>query len=175
MEYQPEAKLEDYPKWVSLEMTEEIVKQMKTKICKIYLKNGKKGTGFFCSISIQNKNEINVLITNNQVIDEKVIKEKEIIKISINNEPIDLNLSDRIIYTNKGYDITIIEIKEDDKIKCNYFEYKDNNINEENIKNTMYILHYPGDENVSVSYGIINNINLYKEYEFIHHCSTDNG
>ena len=124
MEYQPEVKLEDYPKWISLEMTEEIIKQMKTRICKIYLKNGKKGTGFFCSISIQNQNKINVLMTNNHVIDEKIIEKIQTITIIINNEPIKLNLRNRIIYTNKEFDITIIEIKKDDKIKCNYFEYK---------------------------------------------------
>ena len=78
MDYKPEGKLENYPKWVSLETTEEIIKQMKTKICKIYTKNGIKGTGFFCKINLPKKNtKLNVLITNNHIIDEKIIEEKK--------------------------------------------------------------------------------------------------
>ena len=175
MDYKPEGKLENYPKWVSLETTEEIIKQMKTKICKIYTKNGIKGTGFFCKISLPNQNnKLNVLITNNHIIDENIIENKEITTIYINNEFKKLKLNNRIIYTDKKYDITIIEIKIDDKIKCDYFEYEKNDIIENNIKESIYILHYPGDENISVSYGIINKIYL-NEYEFIHYCSTDNG
>ena len=93
MDYKPEGKIENYPKWVSLETIEEIIKQMKTKICKIYLNNEKKGTGFFCKIPLPNKtNKLNVLITNNHIIDEKIIKEKEIITISLNNESKKLEL-----------------------------------------------------------------------------------
>ena len=175
MDYKPEGKLENYPKWVSLETTEEIIKQMKTKICRIYLKNGIKGTGFFCKISLPNKtNKLNVLITNNHIINEKIIEKKEIITIYINNELRKLELNNRIIYTDEKYDITIIEIKIDDKINCDYFEYEQNDFIEKYIKESIYILHYPGDENVSVSYGIINNINI-NEYEFMHYCSTDDG
>ena len=115
MDYKQEAKLESYPKWVSLETTEEIIKQMKTKICKIYLNNGKKGTGFFCNISLPNQNKLNVLITNNHIINEKNIEEKEIITIHINNN-FKLELNNRIIYTDEQYDITIIELKKNDKI-----------------------------------------------------------
>ena len=177
MDYKPEGKNENYPKWVSLETTEEIMQQMKTKICKIYLKNGKKGTGFFCKILLSKKIKTNVLITCNHIIDEKVIENKEEITLEINsvNEPIRLKLKNILIYTNDKYDITIIEIKKDDKINCNYFEFENNKYIEKNIKESIYILHYPGNENISVSYGIIDSINSIDEYEFIHYCSTDNG
>ena len=166
MDYKPEGKLENYPKWVSLETTEEIIKQMKTKICKIYLKNGIKGTGFFYKISLPNKkNKLNVLITNNHIINEKIIKEKEII-IQINNKSKRIELDNRIKYTNKEYDVTIIEIKEEDEINCEYFEYEENDLNEKYIKESIYILHYPGNENISVSYGIINVINQKKNMNF---------
>ena len=42
-------------------------------------------------------------------------------------------------------------------------------------KETIYILNFPGDNNISVSYGIINNIEVSKEYEFIHYCNTEKG
>ena len=42
--------------------------------------------------------------------------------------------SSRKKYTNKKYDVTIIEIKEDDKIKDNSFLQIDENIYQENLK-----------------------------------------
>ena len=152
---------------------------MKTKICKIYLNNGIKGTGFFCKINLPKKNtKLNVLITNNHIIDEKIIEGKEEITIKINNKSCKLKLDNRIIYTknkNDKYDITIIEIKKGDEINCDYFGCKQNYSNEEYIKESIYILHYPGNENMSVSYGIISSINKIKEYEFKHYCITEKG
>ena len=46
MDMTEEKKLNDYPDIVSLEATEEIVKQMKKSICKICI-GKKKGSGFF--------------------------------------------------------------------------------------------------------------------------------
>ena len=43
------------------------------------------------------------------------------------------------------------------------------------VKKSVYLLHYPNNEKVSVSYGIINTINLQKYFDFFHFCSTDNG
>jgi V8-like Glu-specific endopeptidase len=115
-------------------------------------------------------------MTNNHVLHENDINIGKTINFSINDEKEEYTIEideDRKVYTNKEYDITIIEIKKEDKINCEYFEYEQNDFIEENIKESIYILHYPGDENVSVSYGIINKI--FNEYEFIHYCSTDNG
>ena len=74
MEMTYEKKINDYPDTVSLKGTEEIVKQMKKSICKILL-GKKKGTGFFCKIPFGN-NLLPVLITNNHIIDEIILKEK---------------------------------------------------------------------------------------------------
>ena len=38
------------------------------------------------------------------------------------------------------------------------------------IGESIYILHYPGSENIRVSYGIIKEENKVKEYEFNHLC-----
>lgn len=43
------------------------------------------------------------------------------------------------------------------------------------IKKSIYILHYPNHEKVSVSYGIIHDINKQKNWEAFHLCSTDKG
>jgi len=93
---------------------------MKKYIFKIYMNDGRKGIGFFCIIPFINNEELKVLITNNHIINlemEKVI----IISINIDNEIKEIELNDRIKYTNKEYDITIIEIKEKDNIN-NYIK-----------------------------------------------------
>ena len=47
-----EKNINDYPEAISLEGTEEIVKQMKNKVCQIYIENVIKGTGFLCKIPL---------------------------------------------------------------------------------------------------------------------------
>jgi len=51
---------------VSIEGIKIILFQMGKCICKIYLENGEKGTGFFCKIPFLNS-RLPVLITNNHV------------------------------------------------------------------------------------------------------------
>ena len=52
MSYQQEINKESYPKWISLKSSEEIIKQMKSKVCKIFLDSGN-GTGFFSKFHFQ--------------------------------------------------------------------------------------------------------------------------
>ena len=94
------------------------------KVCKIKCTNGKKGVGFFYKIPIK-KNEnnfIQVLISDSQTLNEKDFdsnKNNEI-KITLHNGEEILIDESRKIYTNKEFEVTITEIKED--------EIKDNNI-----------------------------------------------
>ena len=76
--------LESYPIPVTIDSTKIILNQMENCICKINSPNGK-GTGFFCYIPYNNKN-IPVFITNNHLIDEKIIKEKNNITVTINDD-----------------------------------------------------------------------------------------
>ena len=170
--------LSNYPKPVSLKSTEKIVEQMKNNICRIALLDGTKGTGFFCKIVYYNI-ILTVLITNNHVINEKILKNEEKIVISVNKKQLEIKLKNRITYTNIDYDISIIEIKEN-KDKINSFLELDENIinNASNIpyiKKSLYILQYESDkEEVSVSYGILKGIKK-SEYEFEHLCCTQQG
>ena len=148
---------------------------MKNSVCKIYKCNG---TGFFCNIPFNN-GYYKALITNYHVIDDKYIKDNNIIKISLNDEKVQKDIKElnkRKIYLNDKYDITIIEIKDSDKINVDYLEI-DNKIFEDNSefyyeKNSIYILHYPYKDKVSVSYGIIQKID---EYNINHICCTQPG
>ena len=74
---------------------------------------------FFCKIQYTYNITLKVLMTNNHVLNEQDILSGKKIKFSINNElifyEIEINET-RKIYTNKKYDITIIEIGENDKL-----------------------------------------------------------
>ena len=95
------------------------------------------------------------------------MKENQELNLSLNDEKetksIDLSI-ERIIYFNKDYDITLIELKDEDKIK-DYLElddilFQDNS--ELFYKNkSIYTVHYQNGENACVSYGLLYNIDKY--------------
>ena len=140
-----------YPNIVSYEATQKIVDQMRKNICQIQ-SDESQGTGFLCKIPFPDiNNMLPVLITNNHIINEEFLYEKGA-SISIytedNKSTKTINLNDRIKYTNKTFGITIIEIKEEDKIN-NYLELDEiiindiiNNINKNKIyiNETIYII-----------------------------------
>ena len=126
-----------------------------------------------------------IYITNNHVINKDLLYNKNTkIEIDIKEETENkiMDLNNRMKYTDKEYDITIIEIKEEGNIK-NYLEIDDiiindilNNINKnKEYKNeTVYIIQYP-ENKISVSYGILDKIYENKKYNFNHKCSTKGG
>ena len=183
-----ESRIIGYPNEIAYESTVKIKEQMEKNIGQILIDN-EQGTGFFCKIPFPNKNNmIPVFITNNHVIDKKKLNDdnqKITIIIKEKNDNIILNLKDRIKYTNKSYDTTIIELKkEEEDIFNNFLELDDiiiddiiNNRNQisKYVKETIYILQYP-NRRLSVSYGIINAILEGEEkFHFIHKCSTNKG
>ena len=176
--YYNEKYLDCYPIPITIEKTEVILKQMKKSICKIRNENGN-GTGFFCYIPIKN---LYLMITNNHVINEDIINKSNSVNVTLNNDEIilDIRIDDnRKIYTNKEYDVTIIEIKSKEKMEfINFVELDIDKFNQNlNIYNqNIYILQYPkyGEEQkCAVSYGILKEIE--NNYDLIHLCSTDNG
>ena len=104
-------------------------------ICKIYNNDEFKGTGFFCNISIGWNNNIKVLMTNNHILNEYDILPGRKVKFSINDDYKTYNfLIDGIrkTYTDESYDVTIIEISENDKIdEISFFELDDKIFKEE--------------------------------------------
>ena len=160
------------PKSVSLEVLFKIIEQMKKSICKINIEN-RCGTGFFCYIPYKNK-KLPSLITNNHIIYESFIKNNTFINIELNNEPKKIkkiNLKDkRIIYTNKEYDITIIEIIPQTDLIYNFLELDENIFyNYDNyyfIGKSIYLL----QSDNKVSFGILKNIG---EHRINHLCNSD--
>jgi len=160
-----------YPLPVTIDETELILKQMKNSICQIKNRNGN-GTGFFCKIS--NKK---LLITNEHVINEEIIKFNNIINVKLNDNRIRKDIKIVDYYISKEYDTTIIEIKGNDE-NINYLEL-DTEIFDENVNiynESIYIIQYPrygNDQKGAVSYGILSEIQ--NNYNIIHYCSTDHG
>ena len=174
-----EVLIQDQPIPVPIEGIKKILFQLEYCICQIYNKKGGKGTGFFTKILFKNK-LLPVLITNNHVLEEKDIKDNEIIELTMYNKKENRNKdilikidNSRIRYTNSEIDITIIEIKpEEDKINSNYLEIEEEEMTEKEYrKRSIYILHYPNKK--YVSYGLINELREYKT--IIHYCNTEDG
>ena len=154
---------------------------MKKSICRIDLSN-LKGTGFLCQIKIPNSTSINVLITCHHVLNENLIRIGNKINISLNNEKLKFIISidkSTFIYTNKKYDITIIEIKMRHFCCKNYFLFLeiDVDINDKNSKQIykdkdLVVFHYERGEEVKYSIGKLQKTN--SEY-FLHCCTTKKG
>ena len=72
-----EGLLIEYPNVISYDCTKKLIEQMEKSIIKIKIGNNQ-GTGFFCQIPFPDKNNmLQVLITNNHIIDEQILNHKD--------------------------------------------------------------------------------------------------
>ena len=180
--YIPEKALANMPSSIPYEVLKALIPKMETQICKIECNNGGFGTGFFCNIPKGWDQTLKTLITNNHVLNKDDILIGKKIKFSLNNEKtfyeIEIDKS-RKIYTNEKYDITIIEIKEYDKLnKISFFDI-DEQIFDKDIKEIfknaqIYLLHYPKGIRMEISNGLIKNINE-DNYTIRHLCYSSGG
>ncbi len=158
---------------LSKEQLLKINDQMTKSLCVIDL--GKmRGTGFFCKIPFpDNKNLLSVLITCNHILNEKFLNSnKSILIISNNgNEKREILIENRIIYSNKEYDITIIEIKSERDHLYDFLELEELDYNRLQ-RLSVYLLQYAKGKTCLVSFGIIHSI---EEKNIIHNCWTDFG
>ena len=165
------------PKAMTLEEMKNLI-QMKTTVCKIKCNNGRYGIGFFCNI-IYDYNILKVLITNSNVLNKDDISLNKRIKFSLDNERYQYEIlidESRKKYINEKYCISIIEIKEEDKLDKIEFLDIDNKIFENNSKDIfqnkqIYLLHYPEGE-LEYSNGSIKSINE-DNYTIQHLCNSN--
>ena len=148
--------------------------QMNNSVCRIDL-GLKTGTGFLCLIPYPNiANLLKVLITCNHVFNDIKIGNK--IKVIFNSKIEKEIILDktRKLYTNGKYDITIIELKDNEFDLNNYLKIDDELYKNEEFKENdqIYIIHYPKGIEVKYSIGPIiskdENIIKYK-------CETEEG
>ena len=161
---------------ITIEETQKILEQMINCICKVKSK-GMYGTGFFCQIKFLDNTFIKVLTTSYQILDDNYFKENNEINLIINNQARIINLKKkRKIYSNKDYDLTLVEIKDFDRIS-DCFELDENILSQENPKlfyenKTIYAIQYLNMEKASVSYGIFNDL---IDSEIKHTCNIKPG
>ena len=161
---------------ISLEEMKILSNLIETHICKIY-NNDSIWTGFFCNIEIAWNYHLKVLITNKNSLKANDILPGKNIKISINNDQKFYNLfidNNREIYIDEKYFVTIIEIKEEDKIDEDSFFDLDgqifiDNSNEIFTNCEIFVLQWKK----VFSIGNIKNIN--EEKEIYHSCFTELG
>ena len=141
---------------VSIRQTENILKQMKKSVCKIFGQNI--GNGFFYRLEIKN-NKIPVLITNFHVIDDEFVESNQKIKIFIKNDSkykiICLNKEKRL-YSSAKYDIMIIKLEKGDGVNNVEYLELDDSLSNNDLKKTyencsIYILNYMIGNEIKVS------------------------
>ena len=172
---------DEFPKEISPEIKKLILEQIEKSICKIKCKNGGNGTGFFCNIPKKDGNLFRVFITNNYILEENDIITGNLISISLNNDKINREIKMdelREKYTNKKYDITIIEIRPNDGINADSFLELDDDIFKDNSKELsnkrdIYLLYYNKSES-TYSFGKIKSINE-DNYTILHLCESTGG
>ena len=147
-------------------------------ICKI-ITSKSLGTGFLIKLNKKNK-QFYCLMTNEHVIKQNMISNKETIKVFYDNQrknfELELDKNERFIqdFLYLGLDVTLIEILPKDNISDDYFllpnlECINGYKQFENKK--IYIFQFPEGGNLSYSVGIIKNVNSYKN-EMSHLASS---
>jgi len=160
-------------------ITEKQVQKIKNQIdnsfCKIEINKEENIIGFFCYIPIQNEiNLLPVLIVNNFI-----KKDSDKITIYKNNNCLSLSIDKkRKIFSIEEYNITIIEIKENDNLNMNSFLDIDEDIYEEDLKESfaqkaIYLLYYSKSKDIKYALGVIKDIDE-DDYKFEYFCDTEN-
>ena len=149
-------------------------------ICKI-LHSNENGSGFFIRLYLEDNKTLLALMTNEHIITEKMIEDKEEVEVFYNNQKkrikIILDKGKRFIKSFKEMkiDCTVVEILPDDNINEDYFLVPNLDYNEKNYKslinNEIYIVQFPKGK-FSHSKGKITDI---FGYELNHKACTDYG
>lgn len=176
-EYIKQNDIKSHPKSLSFNSMTIILKQIENAVCRI--NNGKcQGTGFFCKIRSYD-DSINVLMTNSHILDKNDILPGKKINIYLNKKIFEIIIDEfRITYINPLYDVTIIEIKENDGINSTSFLEIDDGIFDDDFNNNykqkqVYLLHYIKNDG-QISHGLIKRISE-DNYNLEHCCNSTAG
>ena len=152
--------MKEYPNSVSKQCHEKILHQMNDSSVGFIKKKEKIGLCLFCYIKHKNK-KYPVMITTFDMINHEYLLKNNQIEISINNQIKTIEFGN-ISYSNKEKDLAIFVIKENKNNNIQflelddylYYKYPEAYYNKESI----YIINYNEKNNISVSYGMVNNI-----------------
>ena len=153
--------MDKFPRPITKQCIGKIMEQINYPIYKLDEKNSK-FICFFCHIKYRNEN-IPVLITTYQIINEEYLVNNNSIDILIDNKKVKIYF-EKAKYLNKSLDISIVEIKDINKKLIKFFELDESLYKKSPElfyhKETIYIIHCNKFKNNNyVSFGIINDIN----------------
>ena len=166
--------MKEYPKPATRQCTQKILEQMNNPIYKIIDKDRNNNLGFFCYVK-NDKKSIPVVIINKFISDNDYYNDT--IKLKI-NDVIKIIEIGKSIYKNREYNISIIEIIDNNLSDITFFEIDDNlyikdNENDINYyRESIYCFNYNNENDISVSYGLINNI---YESEIKYNCNINSN
>ena len=175
-----EQKIIDQVDPIPIDKLKELIEIAQNAICKIkYFQ--KRATGFFFQQNIPNikYNKRYFLMTNNHVLNADSINNNDQILIEYKKKERYIPLNNRIKYTNKILDFTIIEILPEDSISSeikSFFKIDEDIMNNNNKSNYLEqdicIFQHPKGGNLSYAHGKIKSIND-DQIEYL--VSTNNG
>ena len=157
----------------------EYLEKAKYATCKIEINDSKYGSGFFCKIPSKDNGNIliDVLLTNEHVLDYNYVFSKSDLKLVVNNKEKIISLKEeRKRWSNKTLDYSCIEILKQDNIKD--FYCLDDKILKDDYSNDIYL-----GKNIII-FGIMKNkkrghsdglIKYINKFYFVHNCNTYPG
>ena len=146
-----------FPSPVSKKITKKILVQMENSFFKVEGNENDNNVCCFCRIKYKNK-KIPVIMINKYLIDLEFINS---IVIQINNEFKTFKFG-KTRFINKNFDVSIIEIADDKFENIDFLEIDDKLYEKESqmfyYKENIYIIQIDNKNEISVSYGMVNNI-----------------
>ena len=146
--------------------------QINDNLCYIYSKKNIEGTGFFCKIPFPDfLTFLPVLITSTKILDnEDIYYGAEILLRLKDNRCIGFIIDkNRKFYFNEEYQVTIIEIKNEDNLKIDSFL----EVKFSQIQNEIYLIYYRNDNEHKPYY--FGNILISNKNKFTHSCKYRGG
>ena len=145
---------------ITKQSMEIIIEQMNNAFYQFENTNDQYGICFFFYIKYNDKN-IPVMMTNYHIINENYLSNNKNIKLKINSKIITIEF-EKTRYLNQFQDLSIIEIKNDKNKDLKFLSLDDDLYQKESEmiydKNSIYTINYHNKNNISISFGIINDI-----------------
>ena len=161
---------------ISKEKLMVMMNQANKCICKIIINNEIYGTGFFCKIPFPDSTHLlPVLMTHSHLLNTDKIVKGQTIQFTMEKDKLSFKILldiNRITYISHKYNITIIEIKENDSLDINSFLEIDEQIlsSDLNEKMEIYLLQHTSEYSAGITKKIKNDIS-----NFEHSCASKKG
>ena len=137
-----------------------ILDQIDNSFYWIETENDKNGICFFSKIKIVNK-DIPIMIASHEIIDENYLSKNNGIRLKLNNSLKEIKFGE-VKYLNKSLNLSVVEINNNINSEIKFLELDDCLYEKDSEmfydKESIYIINYNDNKNISISFGIIDDI-----------------